>query len=103
MLQSPSRLGAEATGDFLAEFHHPRILLGQIVGERHVGVGEEAQHILLAGAETQQQIVADPSPLAATAMGLHGGADQFWLVLMEGEARGENGREVKKWKRPRTH
>ena len=40
--------------------------------------------------------------LAATAMGLHGGADQFWLVLMEGEARGENGREVKKWKRPRN-
>ena len=54
-------LGAEATGDFLPQFHHPAVALGEIVGERHARVGQEAEHVRFACAEPQQQIVTDPA------------------------------------------
>ena len=54
-------LGAEAAGDLLPQFHHPPIALGLVVGEGNAWIGEEAKHVLSAGAETSQQVVADPS------------------------------------------
>ena len=52
--------GAEATGDFLPQLHHPPILLREFVGEGHPRTGEESEHVLLA-LEAERKVVANPS------------------------------------------
>jgi hypothetical protein len=44
-------LGAESAGDLLAQFHHPPIPLRQIIGEGDGGIGQEAEHVLVSGAQ----------------------------------------------------
>ena len=62
-------LGAKSAGDLLAQFHHAPILLGQVVGEGHAGIGQEAQNVVLAGAQAQQEVMANSSRGTATASG----------------------------------
>src|SRR3954462_2862103 len=83
-------LGAEAAGDLLPQLHHPPVALHQIVGEGHPWVGEKAEYVWLAGAEAQQQVVANPSRWTTTAPGSDGGGDQRGLCGMEGQALGED-------------
>jgi hypothetical protein len=45
------------------------ILLDQVIGEGHAGIGQEAQHVLFADAEAQQKVMACPSRRTATAPG----------------------------------
>lgn len=40
-------VSAETAGDFLFELHHPQVTFGLIVGEGHVGVGQEPQGVVL--------------------------------------------------------
>src|SRR3954466_549226 len=54
-------LRPEAAGDFLPDLHHAPVALGLIVGEGHGGIVQEAQHVVLAGAEAQKEIVAGAS------------------------------------------
>ena len=35
----------ETARDFLPDFHHPQVAFGQVVGERHIGIMPEPQHI----------------------------------------------------------
>jgi hypothetical protein len=37
----------ETAGDFLFELHHAKVAFGLIVGEGHVGVGQEPQGVVL--------------------------------------------------------
>ncbi len=53
----------------MAKFHHPTIAFGQIVGERHVGVGQEAEYVRFAGTQAQQKVMTDPARLAFAAVG----------------------------------
>src|SRR3954465_15759738 len=76
-------LGAEAARDLLPQLHHPPVALHQIVGEGHLWVGEKAEHVLLAGAETQQKVVANPSRRTAAVPGCGCGGDQRGLCRME--------------------
>ena len=62
-------LGTESAGDLLTQFHHAPVLFGQVVGEWHAGIGQEAQNVLLAGAQAQQEVMANPSRGTATASG----------------------------------
>jgi hypothetical protein len=39
-----------------------------VIGERNVRIGQKSQHVLLADAEAQQQIVASAPPLTTTAL-----------------------------------
>src|SRR5258708_5963304 len=61
-------LGAESAGDFLPQFHHARIALGLGVGEWHIRIAQEAQHILFALTQAREEIVTDASRPAATAL-----------------------------------
>ena len=72
---------------FLPQLHHPSIPLRQIVGERDPWITEEAKHVLLVCAETQQQVVADTSRRPASRSGL----GQRGLRFMECQAIGDNG------------
>src|SRR3954453_16091290 len=54
-------LRPEAAGDFLPDLDHAPVALGLIVGEGHGGIVQEAQHVVLAGAEAQKEIVAGAS------------------------------------------
>jgi hypothetical protein len=56
-ITAKSFLRPEAAGDFLPDLHHAPVALGLIVGEGHSGIVQEAQHVVLAGAETQQKMV----------------------------------------------
>ena len=81
-----SSLGAEAAGDFLFDLHHTQVLLSLIISKRHVGMGEEAQHVVLAGLEAQEQVMPDAAALAATAAG----ALEWWLGGVESQALGDD-------------
>ncbi len=75
--------GSERARDFHFDLHHPQVLFGQVIGERHVEIGEEAQGFGLEGFQSLQQVVAGPvlgSP-ARVGFGL-----QFGQLAVEGEA-----------------
>src|SRR3954447_17336112 len=82
-------LGAEAAGDLLPQLHHPPIALHQIVSEGHPRVGQKAEHVMLAHAEAQQEIVANPSRRTATVLGGDCGGDQRGLRRMERQTLSE--------------
>jgi hypothetical protein len=42
-------LGTEAARDFLLELYHAKVTLGLIVRERHLGIRQEAQSLVLVG------------------------------------------------------
>ena len=48
--------GAKAAGDLLLDLGHAHGPFGEVVGERHPGVGHEAQHIVGVGAQPVEQI-----------------------------------------------
>ena len=77
----------EAAGDLLPQLHHPSVSLRQVVGEWNPGIGEEAKHVLLVCAETQQQVLADTSRWPTSRSGL----GQRGLRFMECQAIGDNG------------
>src|SRR3954454_19891071 len=85
-------LRPKAAGDFLPDLHHAPIALGLIVGEGHGGIVQEAQHVVLAGAEAQEEIMAGASwrspPSLAAAVGCRCG--KRWLVLVEREPLGDD-------------
>jgi len=47
---------AEATRDFLVDFHHFDVSLGGVVVERNGEVGSEAQHVIGVEVETSEQV-----------------------------------------------
>ena len=61
-------VGAEAAGDFLADFHHAQVPFRLIVGEGHGGIVEEPQRIVFVVAQTDQQIVPRPATGSASAL-----------------------------------
>ena len=81
------RFGAEATGDFLSELHHAGGLLGQVVREGDAGIGQETQHVVLTGAQSEQQVVAGAAPRTTPTPG----DGQWRLGLMKGEPCGDDG------------
>src|SRR5574337_1763342 len=56
--------GSESAGDFDLHFHHPQILLGEVVGEGNGEVDEEPEGRLLEGLEPDEEIVSGPQLLA---------------------------------------
>ena len=54
--------GAEAAGDFLAQFHHAQVALGLVVGEGDLWVGEEAQGLVSALMQAQGEVMALAPP-----------------------------------------
>lgn len=74
---------------FLSELHHSPVPFRQIVGERHGGIGQKAEHVLLTSAQAQQEVVANPARL--TAQALPRGGDQGGLRVVERETLRENG------------
>jgi hypothetical protein len=50
--------GSEAPRDLHSDLHHSQVLLGQVVGERHVEVGHEPQGLGFERLEPFEQIVA---------------------------------------------
>src|SRR3954468_8675268 len=85
-------LRPEAAGDFLPDLHHAPVALGLIVGEGHGGIVQEAQHVVLAGAEAQEEIMAGASwrspPSLAAAVGWR--CSKRRLVLVEREPLGDD-------------
>ena len=74
--------GAKGAGDFLLHFHHPDIPLGLVVGERHVGIGEEPERVLFVFLQAQQEVV----PGAALVFS----ARQRGLCLVKGQSFGDD-------------
>ena len=83
---------AKAAGDFLTKLHHAPVAFGLIVGEGNGRIVKEAQRVLFARCEAQEEIVSGSARRTAApfAASLHG-ARQWRLGLMEGEPFGENG------------
>src|SRR5439155_19507419 len=57
--------GAKAAGDLLLDLRHAHGLFGEVVGERHPGIGHEAQYIIGVGAQPVEQIDGLALPRAA--------------------------------------
>ena len=62
--------GAEAAGDFLFDLGHAAIALGAVVGERHVEVAGEAEHLGFVLDEGFVQVFIAPFPGRNPAGGL---------------------------------
>src|SRR5205085_11800946 len=77
-----ARLRAETARDFLSQLHHTRIAFGLVVGEWHVSITQEAQHIVAALIESHEEVVADTPWLVTAALP----ATERRLCTMEGEA-----------------
>ena len=73
-------LGAEATGDFLAQLGHSEVTFGLIVRKRRARVGEESQASLLVLAETEREVMTDAAFLSSALAG-----PERRLRLMEGD------------------
>jgi hypothetical protein len=73
--------GSKGARDFHFDLHHPEVLFGQVVGEGHVEIGEEAQGFGLEGFQPLEQIVAG-AVLDAPARFRR----QFGQLAMEGKA-----------------
>ena len=59
---------AEAARDFLLDLHHAAVAFGLIVGERHGGIMKEAQRILFAQLEAQEEIMSSVHGATAGAL-----------------------------------
>src|ERR1700716_2522739 len=75
---------AKAAGDFLPKLHHPPVAFGLIVGEGNRRIMKEAQGVLFARCEAQEEIVAGSARRTAApfATDLQGGLCQRRLGLM---------------------
>ena len=84
---------AKAAGDFLPKLHHAPVAFGLIVGEGNRWIVKEAQRVLFARGETQEEIMSGSArrPAAPFAASLHRGSRQRHLGLMEGQPLGDNG------------
>lgn len=84
---------AEPAGDFLLDLHHAAVAFGLIVSEGNGRVVEEAQRILLARREAQEEIVPGAAGRATAMFSACccGGGRERRLRLMEGKALGEDG------------
>ncbi len=87
-------LAAKAARDFLLELHHAPVLLGLIVGEGHGGIDQETQHVLVAAAQPQEQIVPGsalgPTPVFAQ----RSWGPEWRLGLVERDTLGDDGLET---------
>src|SRR6266478_8855226 len=74
---------AKAAGDFLTELHHAPVAFGLVVGEGNSSIVKEAQRVLFARREAQEEIVSGSARRAAApfAASLGGGARQRRLGL----------------------
>ena len=63
---APSRL-RKPLEIFCFDLHRVAIAFGLVIGERHFRIDEEAQNVLLARGEAQEEIVSGSTPLAAKA------------------------------------
>ena len=79
-------------GDFLPSCIPMRVALGLIVGEGHRRIVKEAQRVLFARCEAQEEIVSGSARRTAApfSASLHG-LDQWRLGLVECQPFGENG------------
>ena len=77
----------------MPKLHHAPVAFGLIVGEGNRRIMEEAQGVLFACCETQEEIMSGSArrPAAPFAASLHRGSRQRHLGLMEGEPLGDNG------------
>ena len=75
--------GAERAGDFHFHLHHPQVLLGQIVGEGDVEIGEEPQRFGFERLRPFEQIAAFALFGASARAGF---LLDFRQLAMEGEA-----------------
>ena len=82
--------GSEAAGDFLPKPHHPPVAFGEAIGERHIGIDEEARHVGCSLTQPQPQVVSGSALGAPPSCGLGDGWDQRIPRLMEGEPFGAN-------------
>ena len=73
-------LGAEATGDFLAQLGHSEVTFGLIVRKRRARVGEESQASLLVLAEAEREVMTDAVFLSSALAG-----PERRLRLVEGD------------------
>jgi hypothetical protein len=73
----------------LPKLHHAPVAFGLIVGEGNRWIVKEAQRILFARGETQEEIMSGSArrPAAPFAASLHRGSRQRHLGLMEGHMR----------------
>src|SRR5580700_10923347 len=74
--------GSEGPGDFYFDLHHPEVLFGQIVGEGHVEIGEEAQRFGFERFQPFEQVMAGTLLGAPTRFGFR---LQFGQPAMESE------------------
>ena len=73
-------LGAEATGDLLAQLGHSEAAFGLIVRKRRARVGEESQASLLVLAEAEREVMTDAAFLSSALAG-----PERRLRLVEGD------------------
>ena len=73
-------LGAEATGDLLAQLGHSEVTFGLIVRKRRARVGEESQASLLVLAEAEREVMTDAAFLSSALAG-----PERRLRLVEGD------------------
>src|SRR5271166_2835489 len=74
---------AKAAGDFLPKLHHAPVAFGLIVGEGNRRIVQEAQRVLFARCETQEEIMSGSARRTAAPFSLHRGWRQRHLGLME--------------------